>query len=146
MKSAKGKVNVLEWKTEEYELYYETEKLQGYVFVVDGKPLEYEEYVPLSGGDVKAADYLSETPPAEELPYAEVPCLASCNCGFTGCDAVHAIVRFENNKVFWSVFKHNCYGGAKPEIEEVYCFDKKQYSEAIRSLLKHIDSVSDDER
>ena len=130
-------MNILGWKTEEYELGYRSEKDVGYVFTIDGKSLEFPSYIPLSGYDIEEADYLSNTQSVEDAPY-----LACCTCGYVECDAVHAIVKFEGEKVLWTVFKHNYLEGDTPKMEESYCFDKNQYSQAIHSLLEHVKTQS----
>lgn len=127
-------MNVLGWKTEEFDEWYaSTKKIVGYVFTIDGKSLKFPDYIPLSGCDIAEADYLSNTQVIEDAPY-----LACCSCGYVECDAVHAIVKLEGEKVSWTVFKHNYFGQDTPKIEDSYCFDKTQYSQAIHSLLEDI--------
>ena len=127
-------MNVLGWKTEEYEDgYVSIQEFVGYVFTIDGRALEFTNFNPLSRYDIEEADYLSDTQSVEDAPY-----LACCTCGYVDCDAVHAIVKFEGEKVLWTVFRHNCFEGDTPTMEESYCFDKTQYCQAIQSLLEHI--------
>ncbi len=130
-------MNVLGWKTEEYELGYVAEKLTGYVFTIDGKPLEFNDFIPLDGHDIEEAGYLSDTQSVESAPY-----LACCTCGIIECDAVQAIVKFEGDSVAWSAFRYY-YG--KPTTLGEYRFGRAQYCETIRSLLEHVKKASSSE-
>lgn len=128
-------MNVLGWTTKEYKLGYQNEKLIGYVFTVDGKPLVFKSYIPLDGSDITEVDYLVDT----QTEWCNAPYLACCNCGIIGCDAVHAVVKYNGDKVFWSVFRGNLYGdNVQPEIEATFCFNRTQYEETIKSLLEQV--------
>ncbi len=128
--TAEVEMNILGWKLDEYELGYVSGKQIGYLFTIDGEPLEFKDFIPLSGYDIEEVDYLSDTQSLEDAPY-----LACCVCGIVGCDAVQTIVKFEGGTVCWSAFRY-LYG--KPTKLGEYCFDKTQYCQAIHSLLEDI--------
>ena len=121
-------MNILGWKFGESE--HEAMipgKPVGYFFTIDGKLLEFDDFIPLSGSEIVEVDYLSDTQTLEDAPY-----LACCICGYVECDAVRASVKFYEDTVFWIAFK---FFEEKPTILGAYCFDREQYCQTINSLL-----------
>ncbi len=123
-------MNILGWKTEEFELEYVTGKIVGYVFTIDGKMLEFDDFLPLIREYIEEVDYLSDTKSPRKAPY-----VACCSCGIVECNAVYTIVKFDGEMVSWTVFRFY-FGTIK--IEGEYRFDKTQYYQAVHSLLEHI--------
>ena len=123
-------MNILGWIFDEYQVEDKSEKQWGYLFTVDGRRLEFEDFIPMNGYDILEMDFLSDT---ETCWLA--PCLACCFCGFINCNPVQTLVKIDGDLVFWTVF--TLYNG-KPKTFGGYCFDRADYCKTINSLLEHI--------
>ena len=123
-------MNILGWIFDEFKVEDKPEKQWGYLFTVDGKRLEFEDFIPMDGYDILEMDFLSDTQTCWIAP-----CLACCFCGFIDCNPVQTLVKFDGNIVFWTVFTLD---NGMPKTLGAYCFDKEQYCQTINSLLNVI--------
>ena len=54
-------MNILGWIFDEYQVEDKSEKQWGYLFTVDGRRLEFEDFIPMNGYDILEMDFLSDT-------------------------------------------------------------------------------------
>ncbi len=132
------KINELGWIKKQFIEHNPDELKEGYVFTIDGEPLEFRDFQPLGWYDIEFDALLKNS---EDDVY-ECPPVACCTCGDVGCDSVRAFIEFKDDYVIWILFiLHEC-----REIESVkqsqvgtYTFAKKQYCQVLNLLKTIID-------
>jgi len=122
-------INELGWKKIKFLGHNPDEMLEGYVFTVDGKNLEFDSFQPLGWYDIDFYGLEHKTETENECPP-----IACCSCGCIYCDSVRTLVEFGTDTVSWSVFHYNIDDGWGK-----YTFVKEQYLQAIKSLTKAIE-------
>ena len=121
-------INELGWKKIRFLGHNPAEMLEGYVFTVDGKNLEFDSFQPLGWYDIDFEALLNS------VTFDECPPVAWCSCGCIYCDSVRALVEFATDTVSWSVFHYSIDDGWG-----TYTFAKEQYLQAIKSLAKVVE-------
>lgn len=124
-------INELGWKKNKFLGHNPDEMLEGYVFTVDGKNLEFDSFQPLGWYDI---DFYGLEHKTETENENECPPVACCSCGCIYCDSVRTLVEFGTDTVSWSVFHYSIDDGWGK-----YTFAKEQYLQAIKSLAKAIE-------
>lgn len=121
-------ISKLGWKKIKFLGHNPDEMLEGYVFTVDGKNLEFDSFQPLGWYDIDFEALLNS------VTFDECPPVACCSCGDIGCDSVRTLVEFGTDTVSWSVFHYNIDDGWGK-----YTFAKEQYFQAIKSLADAVE-------
>lgn len=122
-------ISELGWKKIKFLGHNPDEMLEGYVFTVDGKNLEFDSFQPLGWYDIDFYGLEHKTETENECPP-----VACCSCGCIYCDSVRTLVEFGTDTVSWSVFHYSIDDGWGK-----YTFAKEQYLQAIKSLAKAIE-------
>ena len=122
-------ISKLGWKKIKFLGHNPDEMLEGYVFTVDGKNLEFDSFQPLGWYDIDFYGLEHKTENENECPP-----VACCSCGCIYCDSIRTLVEFGTDTVSWSVFHYNIDDGWGK-----YTFAKEQYLQAIKSLEKAVE-------
>ena len=132
-------ISKLGWKKIKFLGHNPDEMLEGYVFTVDGKNLEFDSFQPLGWYDIDFYGLEHKTETENECPP-----VACCSCGCIYCDSVRALVEpgLKPRTMSWTIFHFNTCGDADTARKNnlgKYTFSDKQYLQAIKSLEKAVE-------
>lgn len=99
-----------------------------FYYVVDGRNLEYQNYLPLEYEEALETGY--EDDPFEDK---KMVILNHCTCGCWYCDCMAAAVTEKSATMLWQVHKQ---GDA--EIKETYEFDKAEYYQVLADIKQAV--------
>lgn len=131
-------MNELGWIKKQFIEHNPEELREGYVFTIDGEPLEPRNFQPLGWYDIEFDALLKNS----DDDIYECPSIACCTCGYVDCDSVRAIVEFKGDEVIWTLFilhEYRVLKSAKESQVGKYIFSKEQYLQAINSLKEAVE-------